>query len=469
NYGIINIRNTKGPIGNIHKSLYTLSGFDKESINSVLNWPLTIENEQLLERLLRPITDSRYTKDNSLSFHFMRYKFTFCPICINNQYHSTLHQFYFIQKCPFHLIPLMNQCPSCQRSIPYIFDDSLFQSHFVCTCGYMFAQVNRRIEQNMIKTFKDKDLTKWFYSSMSYRERLINIIILEELSMGNDYQEENFNISLSDLFSFLNNSTPIITTKQLINSESKKQIFKLKKRLRLEYWNNPLLKKPARGELDYQCNQIFNSIARHLRNGILKKHIPCIKQYTRYNGELSDEEKCSFAIAYSHWRQRLQDFRSIEDVDNYGTTPFFRNHYSRYKFPLWNGKRLINNIIEDINQLDEFDSKRVALNWMVLRFVAELILADFKRNLIIAANHRVNNDNDNYLQSFDFVAKVIVEPSTTFSNKYKMYLDNQHSIDFFCNDLNISCPNNSVKKRRVPKTQYKKKSPMQEVIKNGRS
>lgn len=418
--------------------------------------PVTEENEYLLESLLRATTNSRYTKDNSLDFYYMRYKLTFCPICIKDQYHSTFHQFHFIQKCPFHLVPLMNCCPDCQRSIPYIFDDSLFQSPFVCTCGYQFAQMNKRKEECGQKTIKDKYLSKWIYSSKSHREQFNTLIILEELRN----QEENFKVNLSDLFLFFQNSNSVITTKQIIYSESKKQIFKINKPLRLKYRNNPILKEPPRDDLDYQCNQLFNSIARHLRKGILKNHIPCIKQYTRYNGELSNEEKCPFAIAYSNWRQRLQDFRSIEDVDNFGRTPYFRKHYSTYQFPLWSGRRLINNILEKINSLDECDPNRAALKWVVLRFVAELVLADFKRNLMVAVNHSVSYHNENYLESFDLVAKSIIEPSSTSSKRYKMYLRNEHSIDLLCNELNIACPNNSIKKRRGPKTSYEKSSPI---------
>ncbi len=282
-YGIIQLRSTKGKIGDKHKSLYTLSGFDDERINKALKRSLTEENENLLESLLRATTNSQYTKDNSLDFHFMRFKVTFCPICIKDQYHSTLHQFHFIQKCPFHLVPLKNRCPDCQRSIPYIFDDSLFQSPFKCTCGYQFAQMNIRIEESGQKTIKDKYLSKWIYSRNSYRERFNNLIILEELRN----QEENFKISLSDMISSFQNSNSTITTKQIIYSERKKQIFKLKKPLRLMYWNNPILKELPRDDLDYQCNQLFNSIARHLRKGILKKNLfyKCFILYLNKRGK----------------------------------------------------------------------------------------------------------------------------------------------------------------------------------------
>ncbi|TDF95191.1 hypothetical protein [Paenibacillus piri] len=64
-----------------------------------------------------------------------------CEQCIKFGFHSILHQFVLIHNCPFHLIPLSNQCPNCKGTFPYLLSDKKMTSPSTCECGYRYADL----------------------------------------------------------------------------------------------------------------------------------------------------------------------------------------------------------------------------------------------------------------------------------------------------------------------------------------
>ncbi len=447
-FGTEKVRTMKGNIGNYLRSLYTLEGFDVQLIEDALQFSLIQENATFRKKILEPLVDNDMLSGEYLNLHYMSDYLTYCPLCITYTYHSLLHQFHFIQKCPTHSLLLQNSCPKCNQKIPYVLDDQFYKSPFVCKCGYKFAKIDRRI--NTFKSFNLKGSYeyKWLNINNIKPNHCINSnIFFESLREGNAYTEDDFKFELSDIFVFLYKQNHILTTKKNIAQTRSISQIRAKRANKLKRYYNfkrgDYQLKHLEIESKYLCNKLFNSIARHLRKTILKNHIGCIKHFTRCAEKetLTNKDVCPFAIAYTVWRTRLQRFNKVDYVDNYGMPPFGREYFNGY--PIYRGYGLISNLLGQVESEDKA-GRRALFHWKMNRFVGELILADFKRCVIAAKDFANNNGFDwGYINSFEHLSKVIIEPPVKPNNKYYLYLKISSSIYLISNELH--CPKNSKK------------------------
>lgn len=91
----------------------------------------------LMEETVSFIT--RFIRDfKNVSKYYPKRILHTCPICMTYGYHSQLHQIKGIDYCAFHNVPLQNCCPKCGRTHSYRFNDTGFQSPFICECGHCF-------------------------------------------------------------------------------------------------------------------------------------------------------------------------------------------------------------------------------------------------------------------------------------------------------------------------------------------
>ncbi|OCT11423.1 hypothetical protein A8709_07065 [Paenibacillus pectinilyticus] len=72
----------------------------------------------------------------------------YCSQCLDNDYHSFLHQFKLINNCPFHLSDLIDKCEKCNKVI-YVHNLSN-NTPFCCSCG-----------QSLKQSFDDPLWKKW--------------------------------------------------------------------------------------------------------------------------------------------------------------------------------------------------------------------------------------------------------------------------------------------------------------------
>ncbi|WP_188455564.1 hypothetical protein [Virgibacillus oceani] len=455
--------------GKIYRDLYTLSGFDDHLLEKALQFPLKKENNAFLIDILEPLMDSKELEQGYLRLYFMRDFFTFCPVCISNTYHSLLHQFIFIHKCPFHPVPLKDTCPNCNQKIPYELDDQYFKSPFTCICGFKFAQLDRRITTFKTPVIKDSNVHRWLNLCMnSTNHRLDHLFFLEALRKDPRYMDQDFTYELADLFSVINKKGNIISTKSNIEQiKSKGQITKnlTKKGLKCQLLNNQELSVVnLKDESVKICNQLFNSIARQLRKTVLRKHIGCIKHFTRYHDDITKKELCPFAVAYVVWRMRLQHYRGMGEVDNFAKPPLSKLHITSYGYPVNHGYELISDFLNQLKLAEKYGTHAI-YHWKMNRFVGEHILSDFKRCLVAAEGFIDGKDfNWNYIDSFKHLTRAIIEPPTGPNKKYYLYVNSINTIEEFTKRLN--CPNDRVKKRMGPKEKYKYITELEKIFNN---
>lgn len=71
---------------------------------------------------------------------FIKKEFTYCVDCLSMGYHSLLHQFIFIQKCPYHLSNLNNRCNSCGVTTFCDIHNHNSKGGFKCSCSNYYSE-----------------------------------------------------------------------------------------------------------------------------------------------------------------------------------------------------------------------------------------------------------------------------------------------------------------------------------------
>ncbi|MDR7001725.1 hypothetical protein [Neobacillus niacini] len=199
----------------------------------------------------------------------------------------------------------------------------------------------------------------------------------------------------------------------------------------------------------------MNSIARHLRKTILKKHIGCIKELTRYSNKINKDEYCPFAIAYIYWRARLQGFKRPEYVDNWGTAPFFKERCQEYGYPVYSYK--IRNWLQELQQKqvvlpDSFSYSRNTYLWVTGHLIKELIIAEFYRCLEYGLHWSDNskkNETIKSIYSLKYMPKLIIHKN---GNEYYFFKEAKTELTEMNHKIeNTPCINSNLKLNRKRK------------------
>ncbi len=90
---------------------------DVSRLKSALGLSRSILNEALIPARRRGATDP---------------SFRYCPSCLSRGYHSVVHQFAMVRRCPIHDLRLETACRRCGYSAPYRLTARLLESPFVC-------------------------------------------------------------------------------------------------------------------------------------------------------------------------------------------------------------------------------------------------------------------------------------------------------------------------------------------------
>ncbi|WP_374053860.1 hypothetical protein [Rossellomorea sp. FM04394] len=284
----------------------------------------SIENKKAKEDLSIPILGRRILNN------FCYPKVRVCPICIKVGYHSYLHQFTLISKCPFHSVELISGCPSCHKQHPYkrvIPNYSLY----LCPCGYEFASDLSKLMNGQVSThtydLPMKQIRSWLESDLRIKKsvnifRLNGIIPLELFELiKNDKSGEKFTIttyeyrrvegiSKARLDNIFHSSRKIVSS---INRhlKSKMTIEELRS-VKLISRNSLSEIKYTRGLTTYLIWKLYINMSRDLRsieNG--KERYPIIYEQPKFTAKLYD------VILYDLYVILKLQEASEEDIENF--------------------------------------------------------------------------------------------------------------------------------------------------------
>jgi hypothetical protein len=460
-YGKENLKDKKGKMGDCHKSTITLSGLNKNLLSEVLQYPIHQKNDQLLSMILLPLS-----LHENLNYKFVDRDLKFCPICVKNKYHSTLHQFSLIHHCPFHKIKLITQCPKCNMKFFYNLIDGPMKNNYNCNCGFTFTSENRSVKNNFSPNIVDPVVKKWITLTPSEITKIQNCKMIDEYTLAFDNEKVHFSYNIPFVLNCLD-----ITSSTIKLGENQDFLDRRLERERVKKVSFLHTRKHYQEFFEFrdvtysykQAHNVCNSIARHLRKTVLKKHICCIKELTRYKNTLLKEEFCPFAIAYVYWRIRLQGFKKYEYVDNWGITPFFKDSAQDYGYPVYSYKfeEWLRELQEENVVLpDNISSSRNTYLWVVNHLIKDLVIAEFYRCLDYGLNWRDNNKK-NYtissIYSLKYMPKLLIYKD---ANQYYFIKEAKIELNELKKEITkTTCINSNLKinrNRKKTRTEYGK-------------
>ncbi|MBB3112114.1 hypothetical protein FHS18_004192 [Paenibacillus phyllosphaerae] len=161
----------KGNLTNQRYGLLRLNGIDLEHLSLSTGTDFSNHINYYFNKMVGMLT---HLNPNFL----LRKEFTFCEDCLAVGYHSILHQFIFVQKCPHHLTELKNTCKICGSSSSCETQNHKRREAFECVCSNFYVdpkfnsffewQVNLPISDRVIKDWISMDSKTYNHISETY-------------------------------------------------------------------------------------------------------------------------------------------------------------------------------------------------------------------------------------------------------------------------------------------------------------
>lgn len=240
--------------------------------------------------------------DEAIKYFYPYLKY--CPLCIEQGYHSFIHQLNFIECCPIHDIPLKTSCPNCNKPIVVELEYSGKLRAFTCNCKHklisdkpvreIIKNWNMKEDQNVhISSINKLSKATWrlyFYIDYYQKHSILDsyLLVLDNYIFNNKLTERCF--------------TTIAVSKELKSTE-------------------PMFENDFLNYLSQVYVSSYKAIAKHIR-----RRCPEIAQYVKQikrnkltlmhkaDITLANDIKCDAACyAYIMWRK---DIEGIEDIDN---------------------------------------------------------------------------------------------------------------------------------------------------------
>lgn len=162
-------RSPGGKLNNQRRGLLKFNGIDHPHLSKSTGSSLIKHTEYYLNKM-----SGMFSRIDTN--HLLRKEFTFCDECLSMGYHSLLHQFIFINKCPFHLISLNKRCKYCGDSPSCDKHNHKSKGGFQCSCSnyYVEPMFNSWLEWRMNLIFKDNIISDWVTMDLSAYNRIKN-------------------------------------------------------------------------------------------------------------------------------------------------------------------------------------------------------------------------------------------------------------------------------------------------------
>ncbi|PFH91406.1 hypothetical protein [Bacillus sp. AFS088145] len=293
----------------------------------------------------------------------------FCEKCLEFGYHSNLHQLRFVTNCPFHDKELIERCPVCFRRYAFNLTNPNLTKPYVCLCGHCYMDVNHSIK--MFKLFQKKLKVKETYMldiKLITEDAFMSRVVFSEI--GTPQELKNHVHRVLQLKQTGSIGGGYVTSISI----SKQNQYAIKKQI------NPYLES---SETYNDQRAIYKSIARMLRNTVMKCHRGCVRNLS-LKGSFSDV--CHYAHAYVCWRKFIEGLNGYHNVQNgftnknrFATTP--KSYYS----PLFEDalssivnqcEKAIRREIEEIGDGHFLDIERLSTS-IRNRLFADLIINNF--------------------------------------------------------------------------------------------
>lgn len=278
----------------------------------------------------------------------------YCPECISQGIHTTLHQVPAFIECPWHNERLRSVCPGCGRTLVYELNNTEFKTPYGCSCGYLFwPQIDRNLwktqarqmQTDMIDSYvewiqpiqtarNEKDAHHIVLRDSDDREMVLDELLfqLNRIYPGPDW----LNRTLSGDLSYCDQQSRVLIS----NDNEKVRNNQLDSRKGQMIVIDAMLEHP----IDAYFNNNVLDIARTTLEGFnrklqriyLDKHLECQNGVMFVNGQFysvsRDGRVCVWAAAYAMWKSYTAHLycRSLIDIPTQAGQGISEDHLSLY-------------------------------------------------------------------------------------------------------------------------------------------
>ncbi|WP_188455563.1 hypothetical protein [Virgibacillus oceani] len=417
-FGTKEVRQLQSSPGKLHRNLTTLDGIEEQLISKSLAYPVKKTHYQNIASLFGVLSHDKSDINKYFYNHLV-----FCKHCISIGYHSLFHQFLLISKCPYHNTPLIKECPTCGREIPYILSDEYTDPPFTCKCGYSLIEKHtRKMNFSIWKeakklSVKDSSIKKWLSLDKS-ADNLCKIYFFQSQNLKTDHIIKHLIWVLNSGPIDRKNGHHMVHVNSYRKGASQAQ--------RVEFYTFSF--------------KIYKSIARHLKKTLLKNHITCIARLKR---KAPDKEMCPYAYAFVNWRKNLEGLNHYSDSEN--GLKYKRHSEPMLEFTLKQNNITLKDLIEDIKVTFPKTARNHQLIWVINKIIPILILNHFYNWLAISKEFASNNLITHYTPfGYECMPYFVMEFSKKEGEGIKLSYKDPIYINLGQKLANLICPFSSM-------------------------
>ncbi len=467
-FGSEQVQKNKKTLNITNKCLMTLRGINEELLQNLLGFSLNDTNSQMIKKLCGPLFDG----DQITEFYFHE-SLMICPKCIEDGFHSTLHQFKLIESCPFHKVNLIKASENCLsnscKEISYEITGDKKINPFGCSCGanwlgdvnpYSPTWYQPKIEDIQIDSIRDwislkpnevAITKKIFYlkkeKDQNFKGNFINRIL--QIKMGNEKNYKTHTIS----------SGKNIDKLKTINTPNLRPIINDDFFCSFPLQNNNLYHEHY-DHIYQSSTKIINSISRMIRKRVFSHHKNCVIRMKNSLKETAHciEPFCPIAFSYLEWRYAIQGFRSFKKVDNFNFPITRDKDKEGFDLPFYTDKDWLLDFIISFKEQVTFSTPNNinGLTWVINHILSDLAINHFNKILEYIIDYRKKNDTffnySNHLYNrFD---PLLIKLPMNVGEPYEYHFINKSRlIDF--NSYNSLCKYQSHGKYKLKKSEKK--------------
>lgn len=291
-----------------------LAHFVPDHVTAVFHHPVVAGEEALWQCLERPLARGRALRRAHLAT---------CPQCLAMGFHSPFHQFELWHCCPFHGVPLDERCPHCGVERPY----GLFKNHktppFGCVCGAMGYDEPLSLETHQRwcevgdLVIRDPAIQTWTTLPPEGLHRIQHAGIAEEALRT---QSERALAGLLDVAGppHPGSVTLVAWTGHTVGPAPQRMgpICPGMPRDGSTRANHSPVTAPEPSphrtvRIHQDLYQTFKCLSRRLRRTVLRHHRRCLDRQRQMPWRIG----CPYAAAYLAWRDEVEGWRQIEQID----------------------------------------------------------------------------------------------------------------------------------------------------------
>lgn len=452
------VKGLKGRTGAYHYDLYRIQSLDEEEIVKKTHFNFLWHHRYYLQQIIDRLPKYRFNYE-----YYFRKHLAFCKSCMENGYHSILHQFKFLHECPFHNEMLQLSCPNCKTGFSYQLEPkpfySQFQSPYECKCGYFLLSKRNTQQifllwQHKVGNFIHEDVLNFFELSESEIKRAKNVSMLKNYNL--EHSEGLFalyNEMVSDRKSkksFIFSSPAIHQVKGIKETETVKEYSTQNKEY--NFVSRFVLRQIRDEEFNHELNDsiqmTINAVAKRIRKTILLKHKTCLGRLSS-NWNNDPKQSCPYALAYVYWRYSVQKYPYINWIISYNSPNYETKKYLDFPFQPDVFRQIYDHWkmgIQDVT-LESW----AAAKWLLNRSIAHCayyIFFYYLSRIEKAGIYELYNDYKT-LDCFNIPFFMNYIPQSR-SEPIEFHWMNQQ-----INIPHLTCPFDSVKKRRDPQRNLK--------------